>query len=184
MEIAKAFGERVVGWTWGKGLRGIVFKCLGSFNSNTQTPTPAQRLTAGKHANTHRCIVVLLWLLLALVVTGTAAAATVEGRVVDENDQPLAGANVQLFDERSGAQRYGTARAPTARSGWRTCDPGAIRSSSPTSALPPSSSVSWCGPGRRSRCGHRCRGGRCSSKRSSSRPIGRASSSRPSPSAT
>ena len=109
MEIAKAFGERVDGWTSGKCLCVIVFKCLGSFNSNTQTPTRAQRLTAGKHAKTHRCIFVLLGLLLALVVTVTAAAATVEGSVVDENDQPLAGANVQLFDERSGAQRYGTA---------------------------------------------------------------------------
>ena len=100
MEIATAFGESGDVGTWGRCLRVIVFKCLGSFSSNTQTL---------KHLNTHLCIVVLLWLLLALVVTGTVAAATVEGRVVDENDQPLAGANVQLFDERSGVQRYGTA---------------------------------------------------------------------------
>ncbi len=68
MEIAKAFGGSVDVGTWEKYLRvavlkclgDIVFKGLGSFNSNTQTP---------KHANTHLCIVVLLWLLLALVVT-------------------------------------------------------------------------------------------------------------------
>ena len=54
-------------------------------------------------------VVVLLWGLLFLGTTATAIAATVEGVVVDENDQPLAGANVQLFDERSGVHRYGAA---------------------------------------------------------------------------
>lgn len=54
-------------------------------------------------------VVVLLWSLFVADATGGARVAVVEGVVVDENEQPLAGANVQLFDERSGAQRYGTA---------------------------------------------------------------------------
>lgn len=51
----------------------------------------------------------LLLLFFALVAAGTATAATVEGVVVDEQGRPLEGANVQLFDEISGAFRYGEA---------------------------------------------------------------------------
>lgn len=56
-------------------------------------------------------LTLLFSLLLLLTAVPVAAAANVQGVVTDETAVPLAGATVQLFDEASGAQRYGTATA-------------------------------------------------------------------------